>query len=356
MPARPASRAGVALGLPRLVAQFGVALLDKAVADAALRAAGLAWIEGVQRGRARRPVAAPASTLQRADSVALRHTVGLADRLDRRRPRPRSAGRPARHAARPRSRAYGLRYFKLKLCGRRRRATSSACARIAALLDARAGDYRVTLDGNETFADAAALGALLAARCARDRALRTCCCAHAAARAAARRARVALREPIAALGIDVPVILDESDDHAEAFDAGPGARLPRHLEQGLQGHLPLAAQRRARGARRRSACCCRAKTSPARPAWRCSRTRCSPPAWASRTSSATATTTSTASASRPTPKREAFAQAHPGLYDDRRRPRRASRCATAGSTCARLHVPGFASAAMPRWDTLTAIH
>ena len=41
---------GVALGLPRLAAQFGAAELDKAVADAALRAAGLDWVSGLRAG------------------------------------------------------------------------------------------------------------------------------------------------------------------------------------------------------------------------------------------------------------------------------------------------------------------
>jgi len=49
---------GVSLGLPRLAAQFGSALLDKAVADAALRAAGLPWSAGVQAGVLGDPFAA----------------------------------------------------------------------------------------------------------------------------------------------------------------------------------------------------------------------------------------------------------------------------------------------------------
>ena len=36
----------VAIGLPRLAAQFGAALLDKAVADAALRAGNMSWCDG----------------------------------------------------------------------------------------------------------------------------------------------------------------------------------------------------------------------------------------------------------------------------------------------------------------------
>jgi hypothetical protein len=70
----------VARGLPRLAAQFGPALLDKAVADAALRAAGQSWVDGLRAGA----LGDPWSTrleLVRPTQVVLRHTVGLADRL-----------------------------------------------------------------------------------------------------------------------------------------------------------------------------------------------------------------------------------------------------------------------------------
>ncbi|RYY80680.1 MAG: hypothetical protein EOO24_43170, partial [Comamonadaceae bacterium] len=131
----PALARGIAIGLPRLVAQFGVAQLDKAVADAALRAAGLSWVEGVRAGVLGDPFHA-AAQLQRADSVALRHTVGLADRIT-----------DADEGTRPDDdlpatlqaalRAGGLTHFKLKLCGRLD-ADIERLGRIAALLDAEA--------------------------------------------------------------------------------------------------------------------------------------------------------------------------------------------------------------------------
>jgi hypothetical protein len=146
---------GVALGLPRLAAQFGAALLDKAVADAALKAVDMPWVQGLRAG----VLGDPWSTrlaLHTPDAVALRHTVGLADRLD-----ASDAGAdpqdglPATlHDA---IAAYGLHHFKLKLSGDAERDVPRLGA-IAALLDRHAGDYRVTLDGNETFSDAAGLG------------------------------------------------------------------------------------------------------------------------------------------------------------------------------------------------------
>ena len=98
----------------------------------------------------------PRLALKRPDSVALRHTVGLADRLnDSDDGTDPQDGLPATLQAA--IAAHGLRYFKLKLSGHAEPDLARLRA-IAALLDAQAGDYRVTLDGNETFADPQALG------------------------------------------------------------------------------------------------------------------------------------------------------------------------------------------------------
>jgi hypothetical protein len=207
--------AGVALGLPRLAAQFGAAQLDKAVADAALQAAGLAWVDGLRAGVLGDPWSAKLP-LHAPDTVALRHTVGLADRLDASEPgADPQDGLPA--TLRDATTAYGLRHFKLKLSGDIERDIARLSA-IAALLDGHGGDYRATLDGNETFSDAAALGrfwrALSATPSLQGLLARTLLLEQPIARARA------LVEPIEGLGITVPVILDESDDHADAFDIG----------------------------------------------------------------------------------------------------------------------------------------
>jgi hypothetical protein len=206
---------GVARGLPRLVAQFGVAQLDKAVADAALRAAGRGWVDGVQQGVLGDPFHALLK-LRRADRILVRHTVGLADRILDSDPGPDPQdGLPA--TLESALRVYGLTHFKLKLSGNAG-ADDERLARIAALLDSKAGDYRVTLDGNETFADAQSLAALW-------RRLR------AQPKLDGLRARIllleqplpraiALKTPVGDLGIEVPLILDESDDHPEALAEG----------------------------------------------------------------------------------------------------------------------------------------
>jgi hypothetical protein len=205
----------VARGLPRLAAQFGAAVLDKAVADAALRAANMGWVQGLRAGVLGDPWSG-ALAIAQPGQVTLRHTVGLADRLTSADPGTNpDDGLPATLEAAIGQ--YGLHHFKLKLSGQVD-ADVERLSRIAAVLQRLGGDYRVTLDGNETFTDAASLGrfwqALLSIPALGDLLARTLLLEQPLARA------VALKEPIAGLGIGVPVILDESDDHAGALEAG----------------------------------------------------------------------------------------------------------------------------------------
>jgi len=205
----------VARGLPRLAAQFGPALLDKAVADAALRAASQSWVDGLRAGVLGDPWSARLKLVRPTD-VVLRHTVGLADRLTDEDPgTDPQDGLPATlQAAIQRQ---GLHHFKLKLCGQID-ADLERLTRIAEVLQGVGGDWRVTLDGNETFTDAASLGrfwqTLQATPALGELLQRTLLLEQPIARA------VALRESIASLGIQVPVILDESDDHAGALEQG----------------------------------------------------------------------------------------------------------------------------------------
>lgn len=201
--------------LPRLAAQFGPALLDKAMADAALRAAGRSWVDGVHAGVLGDPWG-PRLELVHPQHVVLRHTVGLADRLveSDEGADPRDGLPATLEAAIQR---HGLHHFKLKLSGQLG-ADVERLTRIAEVLQRLGGDYRVTLDGNETFSDATGLGqfwqALRTTPALADLLRRTLLLEQPLARA------VALRESIASLGIAVPVILDESDDHAGALDEG----------------------------------------------------------------------------------------------------------------------------------------
>ena len=204
---------GVAAGLARLAAQYGAAQLDKAVADAALRAAGLGWCEGLRAGVLGDPWHRNLRVVQ-PERVALRHTVGLADRLRDSDPGTAPAdGLPATLEAA--ILAQGLRFFKLKLCGDADR-DGERLAAIGAVLEAEASDWRVTLDGNETFADADALARwwhqLVAAPGLQTLFERTLLLEQPIARA------TALNEPINGLNLPWPVIVDESDDRADVFE------------------------------------------------------------------------------------------------------------------------------------------
>jgi hypothetical protein len=340
----------VALGLPHLAAQFGAAQLDKAVADAALRAAGLPWVEALSAGvlgdpwSTRLPLHAP-------DTVALRHTVGLADRLDASDPgADPQDGLPA--TLRDAIAVYGLRYFKLKLCGDIERDIARLSA-IAALLDAHGADYRATLDGNETFTDAAALGRFwraLGATPSLQRLLaRTLLLEQPIARARA------LIEPIEGLGITMPVILDESDDHAEAFDTalvlgyrGISSKACKGLYRSLRNAARVA-EGRGRLLLSGEDLTCQAGL-------------------AVQQDTALAASLGIAHIERnghhyvdgfgiaPDDEARAFLGAHPDLYaESNGRVRLAVRCGRLDLRSL-FRTPGFAGGAAPRWDTLAAIH
>jgi hypothetical protein len=344
----PAITASVARGLPRLAAQFGPALLDKAIADAALRAAGASWVDGLRAGLLGDPWG-PVLDVQRPSSVTLRHTVGLADRLtEADAGADPGDGLPATLEAA--IRRYGLHHFKLKLSGQLD-ADLDRLSRIAAVLDAQAGDYRVTLDGNETFQDADALGGFWQAltRSPQTAGLlrRTLLLEQPLPR------RVALGQSIAGLGIGVPVILDESDDQADVFERG--------IALGYCGISSKA----CKGIYRSLANAARVAREPQRLLLSGEDLTCQA-GLAVQQDTLLAASLGVTHIERnghhyvdgfgiaPAAEAEAFAAAHPGLYDNAAgRPHLAVRGGQLDLNA--LHVPGFASAAMPRWDLLDAM-
>ena len=160
--------AGAANGLNPLVASFGPAQIDRAVLDALCRSAGCSVYEAMQTNLPGiDPGLLPAqlsdlagfdmpgflAQLTPAASIAARHTVGLVDTI---------AGHPgAVDDGLPESleevvAVYGHTFFKLKVGG----AVDADLQRlieIAAVLDAIAGPYHASLDGNEQYDDLAAL-------------------------------------------------------------------------------------------------------------------------------------------------------------------------------------------------------
>jgi len=339
---------GVSRGLPRLAAQFGPALLDKAIADASLRAAGLSWVDGLAAGVLGDPWG-PRLALQRPTSVALRHTVGLADLLTDGEPGHKpDDGLPA--TLESAIREYGLHYFKLKLSGTID-ADLDRLSRITAVLDASAGDYRVTLDGNETFTDTAALGAywraLQATPALATLLRRTLLLEQPVAR------KVALDQSIADLGITVPVILDESDDQTDVLERG--------IALGYRGISSKA----CKGIYRSLHNAARIAQQPDQLVLSGEDLTCQA-GLAVQQDTLLAASLGVRHIERnghhyvdgfgvaPAAEAEAFAAAHPGLYTHTNgRPHLAVRDGLLDITS--LHVPGFAHAATPHWDDLQTI-
>ncbi len=215
--------AGAARGHNPLLASYGPAMVDRALLDALCRALGVSFYDAVRRNRVglgpRRAEFAPfdwerwVATLTPRPTIAARHTVGLVDAITAAElQHPVGDGLP--ETLEQVIAHYGHRHFKLKVGGRID-ADLARLAAIAAVLDRSAGDYLVTLDGNEQYADAAGVAELLA-RIGAEPAL-----------ARLYRAIVFVEQPIArktALDVDVralaalkPVIVDESDGDLDAF-------------------------------------------------------------------------------------------------------------------------------------------
>lgn len=216
---------GAALGLNPLVASFGLAQIDKAVLDGLCRALGVSFFDAMRRNVVglRPTLLAPdldgfdfdalLTDLRPMRSLALRHTVGMADALTH------AEGADLPDDGLPATledvvRRYRPREFKLKLGGDAQQDRERLTA-IASLLGLQCPDYRVTLDGNEQYADASAFLAFWRSM-ERDAQLSDL----------VRRVRyveqplarsVALRHPLGPLASAVPMMIDESDETLDAF-------------------------------------------------------------------------------------------------------------------------------------------
>jgi hypothetical protein len=147
--------------IPPLAAVYGPAEIDKAILDALLRAVETNFFDGMAGNIA--GIDARLSpdlndgditrflvlaNQHRSERVAIRHTVGLDDNVE---------GEGG--VADPKENA-GARYFKLKLGGNPE-ADAARLTRIGRELATLPFDYKVTLDGNEQYADLTALAALV---------------------------------------------------------------------------------------------------------------------------------------------------------------------------------------------------
>ncbi len=227
--------AGASAGLNPLVANYGPALVDRALLDALCRAMGRSFQDAVCGNHvgldpaglcpdlAGFDVAGFLAGLRPAPSIAARHTVGLVDpiRADELAER---VGDGLPETLEEVVRAYGQRWFKLKVAGDVD-ADVARLVRIAGVLDAIPGGYRATLDGNEQYKDVDGVVALWQRMLAEPR-LRRLRDAVVFIEQPIQRA-TALATPVAALSSIKPVIVDESDDSLDAF--------VRAREQGYHG-------------------------------------------------------------------------------------------------------------------------
>lgn len=218
-------------GLNRLIAAYGPALIDRAVMDALCRVAGMPFaaalcanLAGISPGAVAPDLAGFdidgfLATLSPPRRIQARHTVGLTDPLtndDLAGGEPIGDGLP--ETLEEVVATYGHRYFKVKIAGDRA-ADLDRLGRIAAVLDRQAGDYRVSLDGNEQYDDVAGIEEMW-------RAMRQSPCLAGfpdrviyIEQPIARRS--ALDAGLGALAGCRPIVIDESD---EAYDIFPRAR------------------------------------------------------------------------------------------------------------------------------------
>ena len=218
---------GAELGLNPLVASYGPALLDRAILDALGKAVGQSFAQMIAAnvpGIAATDLAPDIEdnqlqpflkALKPGATIDLRHTVGLVDPLT-------AADRPASERVNdglPETLEevvsyYRGRYYKLKVGGDIK-ADLDRLSRIAAVLDAGAGDYRVTFDGNEQYDDVDGIVELWC-KVEETPSLRRMVEATLFIEQPIKRTS-ALSRPVTALAKYRPVIIDESDGELATF-------------------------------------------------------------------------------------------------------------------------------------------
>ena len=218
-------------GFNPLLASFGVSMVERAIIDALCRAAGVGLAEAVRSGLFGIEPAAvhpelsgsrpadwlPAEPLR---SVFVRHTVGMADPLTGGEIGPEDrVGDGLPQALEEYVERCGLRYFKVKLAADPDRDRDRLIAFAEVVERHRGPDYRLTIDGNEQFKEAAALDAFFASLRGDPRLRQLMENVVAIEQPLARS--IALEpehtEGIEALSAWRPVIIDESDGEPDSY-------------------------------------------------------------------------------------------------------------------------------------------
>ncbi|MFC5499098.1 enolase C-terminal domain-like protein [Caenimonas terrae] len=216
-------QAAAAKGYNPLLANYGPALLDRAVLDALCRGLGLSFYTAMQRnlagiGNARAEfdgldIDGFLAGLRPAASIEARHTVGMVDAITQDDlAAPVDDGLP--ETLEQVVQRYGHRYFKLKVGGRLP-ADIERLGAIAAVLDRLPQPYFASLDGNEQYADAAGVAELLA-RMRETPALRRLNDSILFVEQPISRQH-ALDVDLRTAGLGKPVIIDESDGELDTF-------------------------------------------------------------------------------------------------------------------------------------------
>jgi hypothetical protein len=200
-----------------LVENYGPALLDRALLDALCRALGVAFYRAVQANLVGAgsvegiDLGAFFATLKSRTTIAARHTVGLVDPITAADQSSR-VGDGLPETLEEVIARYGHRYFKLKVAGDVPSDLVRLCA-IAAVLDRGREPYFASLDGNEQYEDMQGVAELWSRMKAEPRLARLVGSILFIEQPVRRQA--ALERAVA--GIDKPVIIDESDDALDAF-------------------------------------------------------------------------------------------------------------------------------------------
>jgi hypothetical protein len=203
---------GAAKGLNALVANYGPALIDRALLDALCRGLGISFYEAIRRNLAGLPLPADfLESLRPASRIAARHTVGLVDPIGSVERRVNDGLPETLEEVVAR---YGHRWFKLKVGGDAK-ADVERLAAIASVLDRIGEPYHASLDGNEQYADVEGVLELWRQMVASSRLKRLVSSIVFIEQPIKRQN--ALAADVSALSREKPVIIDESDDSLDAF-------------------------------------------------------------------------------------------------------------------------------------------
>jgi L-alanine-DL-glutamate epimerase-like enolase superfamily enzyme len=209
---------GAAKGYNPLLANYGPALVDRAVLDALCRLRNVSFYDAM---RANLPgisfdgfdMDAFLGSLKASASIEARHTVGMVDAITSADLKERvNDGLP--ETLEEVIATWGHRYFKLKVGGNLD-ADIARLEAIGSVLDSLAHPYFVSLDGNEQYADAQGVAQLAAAIRAKSSLKRLWDSILFIEQPIARK--VALDVDLRSAHLGKPVIIDESDGELDTF-------------------------------------------------------------------------------------------------------------------------------------------